>query len=78
MPYKLKRRGQTLWRGQVRKDGKLYIASGEFVFCADPEGTVIWKADIENDGSLVIDGGRVTVKSGGKTVNLDADNGKRM
>lgn len=23
MPYKLRRRGQTLWRGQVRKDGKL-------------------------------------------------------
>lgn len=77
------RDGKIRWDGKVineavRKDGKLYIASGEFVFCADPEGTVIWKADIENDGSLVIDGGRVTVKSGGKTVNLDADNGKRM
>lgn len=77
------RDGKIRWDGKVineavRKDGKLYIASGEFVFCADPEGTVIWKADIENDGSLVIDGGRVTVKSGGKTLNLDADNGKRM
>lgn len=77
------RDGKIQWDGKVvneavRRDGKLYIASGEYVFCADPEGTVIWKSDINNDGSLMIEGDKVTVKSGGKSVKLDADTGKRI
>lgn len=77
------RDGKIRWDGKVineavKRDGKLYIASGEFVFCADPEGTVLWKADVNNDGTLVIEGDKVSVKSGGKKVKLDADTGKRM
>jgi len=77
------RDGKIKWDGKVineavKRDGKLYIASGEYVFCADPEGTVIWKADINNDGSLVVEGDKITVKSGEKSVKLDADTGKRM
>jgi len=75
--------GRINWDGKVvneavRKDSRLYIASGEYVFCADPEGTVIWKSDINNDGSLAVDGDIITVRSGGKTVKLDAGTGKRM
>ncbi len=77
------RDGKIQWDGKVvneavRSDGKLYIASGEYVFCADPEGTVIWKADVNNDGSLMIEGDKVTVKSGGKSVKLNAGTGKRI
>lgn len=75
--------GKIKWDGKVVNDavksnGRLYIASGEYVFCADPEGAVIWKADVNNDGSLVVAGEKVTVKSGGKRVTLDADTGRRM
>lgn len=77
------RDGKIKWDGKVvneavKSNGKLYIASGEYVFCADPEGTVLWRADVNNDGTLVVEGEKVTVKSGGKSVRFDAHTGKRM
>lgn len=75
--------GKIRWDGKVvneavKRNGKLYIASGEYVFCADSEGTVLWKADVNNDGYLAVEGNKVTVKSGGRQVRLDADTGKKM
>lgn len=77
------RDGKIRWDGKVVNDavnsnGRLYIASGEYVFCADPEGTVIWRADIQNNGKLIIEGSKVTVKTAGKDVKLNADTGKKM
>ncbi|HOP62095.1 MAG TPA: FecR domain-containing protein [Spirochaetota bacterium] len=75
--------GKILWDGKVvneavKANGKIYIASGEYVFCADSEGTIIWKANVQNNGSLLVEGGKVTVKSGEKDVNLNANSGKKM
>ncbi len=75
--------GKIKWDGKVVNDavknnGRLYIASGEYVFCADPEGKVIWRSEVNNEGSLSVEGDKVTVKTGKKDVRLDADTGKRM
>ncbi len=77
------RDGKIVWNGEVineplKTDGKVYIASGEYVFCADTEGAILWKADVNNDGTLSVEGKKLTVKSGGKAINLNADTGKRM
>jgi len=77
------REGRIRWNGKVvneavRSGGRLYIASGEYVFCSDEDGTVFWKADIRNDGSLSVKGSRVTVRSGERSIMLNAGTGKRM
>lgn len=75
--------GKIMWDGKVVNEPvkvgeKLFIASGEYVFCAQAEGPVLWKAKIDNDGKLEVADGKVKVMSEGKSVVLDADNGKKL
>jgi hypothetical protein len=75
--------GKILWDGKVvsepvRDGDRLYIASGEYVFCAENEGPVLWRAEIENDGKVEIEKGKVAVTSKGKKVELDQDTGKKL
>jgi hypothetical protein len=75
--------GKIMWDGKVVSEPvkvgeKLFIASGEYVFCAQTEGPVLWKTKIDNDGKLDVADGKVKVMSEGKSVVLDADNGKKL
>ncbi len=75
--------GKIVWDGSVVKEPvkageKLYIASGEYVFCALNDGPVLWRAEVENDGEVVLAEDKVIVKSKGKSVELDPDTGKKL
>lgn len=75
--------GKIIWDGKVINEAvkagdKLYIASGEYVFCAMSDGPVIWKANIKNDGKIEVTGGKVKVSAGGKSIVLDSGTGKKM
>mgnify|MGYP001163406765 CR=1 FL=1 len=75
--------GKIMWDGKVvtepvKAGDKLYIASGEYVFCAQSDGPVIWKAKIDNDGKVEVADGKVKVMSEGKSVILDPDTGKKL
>jgi len=62
----------------VKAGDKLYIASGEYVFCAQDEGSVLWRAKVDNDGKLELADGKVKVISDGKSVVLDPVTGKKL
>jgi hypothetical protein len=75
--------GKIMWDGKVvsepvKAGDKLYIASGEYVFCAQNDGPVLWRAKVDNDGKLELAGGKVKVMSEGKTVVLDSVTGKKL
>ena len=75
--------GKILWDGKVinepvKAGDKLYIASGEYVFCAQNDGPVLWKAKIDNDGILEVAGNRIKVTSNGKRVTLDSVTGRKL
>jgi hypothetical protein len=51
--------GKPVWEGKVinpplEKNNKLYIASGDYVFCASIDGPVYWRKQIKNQGKLEI------------------------
>lgn len=67
---------KPLWEGKVinpplQKDNKLYIASGDYVFCASLDGPVFWKRNIKNDGKIEIKDDKLIIYSEGKTKELD-------
>ncbi len=67
---------KLLWEGKVinppiQKDAKLYIASGDYVFCASVEGPVYWKKIIKNDGKLEFKNDKLVLYTEGKTRELD-------
>lgn len=67
---------KPLWEGKVinppiQKDNKLYIASGDYVFCASIEGPVFWKKNIKNDGKLEFKEDKLVLYTEGKTKELD-------
>ncbi len=75
--------GKIVWDGKVvnepvKAGDKLYIASGEYVFCAQDEGPVLWRAKVDNDGKLELADGKVKVISDGKSVTLDPDTGRKL
>ncbi|MCP4130252.1 MAG: FecR domain-containing protein [bacterium] len=75
--------GKIIWEGKVvkesiKKEGKLYIASGKYVFCASPDGPVYWKADLVNDGKFEIKENKLVVVSGGKENRFDLETGKGL
>jgi len=75
--------GKIIWDGKVvsepvKAGDKLYIASGEYVFCALNDGPVLWKAKIDNEGKLELADGKVKVTSDGKNVVLDSETGKKL
>lgn len=75
--------GKILWEGKllsgpVKEGDKLFVASGEYVFCAMIDGPVLWKQSLKNDGKLFLDNGKVVVKVGGKDINLNPETGERL
>ncbi len=75
--------GKIMWNGKVVNEpvssgDRIYIASGDYVFCAQKEGTVLWKTKIINDGKVVLAGKKVKIKSGGKRVVLSSETGRRF
>ena len=75
--------GKIIWDGKVvneavKNGDKIYIASGEYVFCAQSDGPVLWRAKIENDGKLELADGKVKVMSEGKSIEIDPDTGKKL
>lgn len=68
--------GRPLWEGKVinpplEKDEKLYIASGDYVFCASVDGPVFWKREIKNKGKIEIKKDKLIVYTHDKTKKLD-------
>lgn len=73
--------GSVMWEGKVinppiRRDDRIYIASGDYVYCASAEGPVLWRKNIENDGKLEIQGDRLVVHARAGTKSLDLDTGQ--
>jgi hypothetical protein len=67
---------KPLWEGKVinppiQKDNKLFIASGEYVFCASIDGPVFWKRNIKNDGKVEFKDDKLVLFTEGKTRELD-------
>lgn len=75
--------GKIVWEGKVineavKSGDKLYIASGDYVFCALGDGSVLWKANIKNDGKVTVEGDKLKVYAGKKSIELDSDTGKKL
>ncbi len=73
--------GKILWEGKLitpplRKDDKIYIASGDYVFSATLDGPVIWRKNIENDGRLEVKGEKLVVHSKQGIRELDLGTGQ--
>ena len=75
--------GRPVWEGRVinpplEKDDKLYIASGDYVFCASLDGPVFWKRKIENEGKIEIKNDKLIVYTQDKTKDLDLITGNNL
>ncbi len=75
--------GKVLWEGKVmdeplKSGDKLYVASGEYVYCASVNGPVLWRKNIINDGKLELKDGKLTVFTKGEKKNLDSETGEQL
>jgi hypothetical protein len=75
--------GAIEWEGTVveepvRRGDRLYIASGEYVFCASTDGPVIWKKQIVNEGRLEVRDNALVVSAQGGETKLDLRTGKKL
>ena len=77
------RGGKIEWEGKIaqpplRQGDRLYVASGDFVFCASLEGPVIWKRELPNSGKLRMDADKLYVESERGEAVLDPKTGRRL
>jgi len=75
--------GKIKWEGKllsapVRIGKKLYVASEDYIFCADDDGPVMWRKNIINDGKIKVENGQVKLKAGTMDILLDARTGNKM
>lgn len=68
--------GRVEWEGKVinpptKSEDKIYIASGDYIFCAKTDGTVLWRKKLSNDGKVELEGEKVAVYAGGQKKLLD-------
>ena len=75
--------GKVLWEGDVvenplKKDDKIYIASGDYVFCASSEGPVLWRKKLTNSGRLELKDNAVVVYTGKGRTELDIETGEKL
>jgi len=75
--------GKILWEGKllsdpVKDEDKIFVASGDYVFCALNDGPVLWRQSIKNDGKLSLSEGKIVVKSGGRDIPLNPETGERL
>ncbi len=77
------KQGKIRWEGKlveapVKEKDRLYVASGNFVFCASVDGPVLWKKNIKNDGKVTLKEGKVILKALGKDIPLDPVTGDKL
>lgn len=81
--------GKVSWEGKVgnppiKQANMLYIASGEYVFCASEDGPVLWKQKIEQNGEpvaiekITIEGNKITAHFAGKVKVYDLKTGREL
>ncbi|HOO70376.1 MAG TPA: FecR domain-containing protein [Spirochaetota bacterium] len=75
--------GSVMWEGKVvdnpiHHDGKVYIASGKYVFCATTDGPVLWRKNIDNDGKFELRENKLFVSAEGKEITLDIETGQKL
>lgn len=75
--------GTIAWEGTVveepvRQNDRLYIASGDQVFCASIDGPVIWKKQLANEGRLELRENELVVPAQQGETRLDARTGKKL
>ena len=75
--------GKVQWEGKLRdnpvKDGdKLFIATGDYLYCAQEDGPVLWKMQIKNSGKITIVDGKLKIDSSGRSVFIDPNTGRRI
>lgn len=75
--------GKVLWEGRVvqeplRVEDKIYVAYGDYVFCAAVSGPVWWRKKINNDGRLRFEDNRIYLMSEGKEIAFDAASGDQL
>ncbi len=75
--------GKVQWEGKVieppvKTEDKLYIASGEYVYCASLEGPVLWRKKIENNGELELSEEALIVNSQTGKKKLDLETGTEI
>jgi hypothetical protein len=68
--------GRVEWEGKVinpptKTEDKIYIASGDYIFCAKTDGTVLWRKKLANDGKVELEGEKVAVYAKGQKKLLD-------
>ncbi len=73
--------GMVEWKGSlvelpVKMGDKLYIASGEYIFCAFTDGRIAWMQKLVNEGRLQMRNNRLVVPVKGKELQLDPDSGE--
>jgi hypothetical protein len=74
--------GKVEWEGKVVEDpvksnDRLYIASGDYVFCASVDGPVLWRKKLENEGRIRIVENKLVVETKGEEIRLDLNTGDR-
>ncbi len=75
--------GKILWKGQVIEkpvhfDEKVYVASGEYIFCTYPNGKICWKKKMSNNGQLGLLERNLVVYSGTNRKILNPYNGSEI
>lgn len=73
--------GRVKWQSRIkgdplRKGDRLFIAAGEYVFCAMSDGPIVWKKSLANDGYIDMKDGKVIVRSNGKYIAIDESTGE--
>jgi hypothetical protein len=76
-------KGKINWEGPlvqkpIHHEGKLYVASGEYVFCALNNNTLLWKVKLENNGKLEIKNNILNVNTSGGFKTIDLKSGKNI
>lgn len=75
--------GKISWEGDVVEPPvtykkKVYIASGDYIFCASPKGPVIWKTKVKNDGKMQFKNKTMFIYDAGKEIRLNMLTGQKM
>jgi hypothetical protein len=73
--------GKVEWEGKVveepvRQGDKLYVASGEYVYCASVDGPVLWRKQVPNQGKLQVREDVLVVPSDAGESKLDLRTGE--
>lgn len=75
--------GKIEWQGTVVQEpvkhgDRIYIASGEYVFCASVDGPVVWRKQMANEGRLDIREDALVVSAKGQETKLDLKTGAKL